>query len=213
MYNQVLFVHAILGIIFFLVGLLQFVLKRSGKRHRIFGRIYFFSWIGLLLTGAYIADLLITIFGIFGFYYVLTGTRAAMLKGKSIQLFDKIIVLAGGIFSLTLIVYGVKILMSNNQNFGIISLVFGLLFGLSASQDISKHIIGKPLQKKNFGKMDWFFDHSARMIISYIAAVSAFTSIQNIFGNTTANFLVPVALGIIYMRYTERKYKKEFGLI
>ena len=53
--------------------------------------------------------------------------------------------------------------------------------------------------------MDWFFNHSSRMIISYIAALSAFASIQNVFGNTTANFLLPVVIGTAYMIYTEKK--------
>ncbi len=212
MHDQVLLVHAILGGIIFIIGLLQFVLKRGGKLHRVFGRIYFYSWIGLLLTGAYLAELLITIIGIFGFYYVLTGTRFAMRKDKPVQLFDKGVMLAGGLFSLSLLGYAAKILTSNNQSFGIIALVFGLLFGMSASQDISKYIFGKPLQKKDFGKMNWFFEHSNRMIISYIAAVSAFASIQNIFGNTTINFLAPVVLGTVYMFYTEKKNMKEFGL-
>ena len=144
------FVHSILGFLVFIIALLQLILKRSGKLHRVLGRVYFFSWIGLLLTGAYIGSLLITIIGIFGFYYVLTGVRFAMLKGKPVQLLDKGVMILGGLFSLSLLGYAAKILMSNNQNFGIISLVFGLLFGMSASQDITKYILNKPLSKKRF---------------------------------------------------------------
>ena len=135
-----------------------------------------------------------------------------MLKGKPIQLFDKGVMILGGLFALSLLGYAAKILMSANQNFGIISLVFGVLFGMSTSQDISKYIFDKPLNKKDFGKMDWYFNHSSRMIISFIAALSAFTSIQNIFGNTTINFLAPVVVGVGYMVYTENKYIKEFNL-
>lgn len=212
MYDQIVLVHAIFGSIVFITGFLQFILKRGGKVHRIIGRVYFYSWIGLLLTGAYIGHLLIMIIGIFGFYYVLTGVRFAILKGKPVQLFDKAIMIAGGLFAISLLGFAVKILMSDNQGFGIISLVFGLLFGMSTSQDISKFVIGKPLQKKDFGKMDWFFNHSSRMIISFIAAMSAFTSIQNVFGNTTINFLAPVVLGVAYQIYTEKKYVKELDL-
>lgn len=211
-HSQIVLVHSILGTLVFIIALLQLILKRGGKLHRILGRIYFFSWVGLLLTGAYIGSLLITIIGIFGFYYVLTGARFAMLKGKPVQLFDKGIMILGGLFALSLLGYAAKILMSNNQSFGIIALVFGLLFGMSTSQDIAKYILHKPLSKKDFGKMDWFFNHSSRMIISYIAALSAFASIQNVFGNTTANFLLPVVIGTAYMIYTEKKYIKEFKL-
>jgi len=209
---QIVLVHSVFGTFVFIIALLQLILKRGGKLHRILGRTYLFSWLGLLLTGAYIGGLLFIILGIFGFYYVLTGARFAMLKGKPIQLFDKGIMILGGLFALSLLGYAAKILMSNNQNFGIISLVFGLLFGMSTSQDIAKYILNKPLSKKDFGQMDWFFNHSSRMIISYIAALSAFASIQNVFGNTTVNFLAPVVLGTAYMIYTEKKYIKEFKL-
>ena len=211
-HTQVVFVHSILGALVFVIALLQLILKRSGQLHRTLGKIYLFSWIGLLLTGAYIGGLLFIIIGIFGFYYVLTGVRFAMLKGKPIQLFDKGIMITGGLFALSLLGYAAKILMGTNQNFGIIALVFGLLFSMSTSQDISKYIFNKPLSKKDFGKMDWFFNHSSRMIISYIAALSAFASIQNVFGNTTVNFLASVVLGTAYMIYTEKKYIKEFKL-
>jgi len=211
-HQQIVFIHSILGALVFILALLQLILKRGGKLHRVLGRIYFFSWVGLLLTGAYIGGLLFIIIGIFGFYYVLTGTRFAMLKGKPIQIFDKAIMLLGGVFAISLLGYAAKILMGTNQSFGIIALVFGLLFGMSTSQDIAKYIFNTPLSKKDFGKMDWFFNHSSRMIISYIAALSAFASIQNVFGNTTINFLAPVVLGTAYMIYTEKKYIKEFKL-
>ncbi len=209
-HHQVVFVHSILGILVFISGLLQFILKRGGKTHRILGRVYLFSWIGLLVSGAYIGGLLFTIIGIFGFYYVLTGVRFAMLKGASVELFDKGVMILGGLFALSLLGYAAKILMSANQNFGIIALVFGLLFGMSTSQDIAKYIFNKPLNKKDFGQMNWFFEHSGRMIVSFIAALSAFASIQNVFGNTTVNFLAPILLGVAYMIYTEKKYVKEF---
>lgn len=50
------------------------------------------------------------------------------------------------------------------------------------------------------------------MIVSYIAALSAFTSIQDVFGNIALNFLVPVLFGTAYMVYTEKKYIREFKL-
>ena len=72
---QVVFVHSIFGALVFVIALLQLILKRGGKLHRMLGRTYFFSWLGLLLTGVYIGGLLFIILGIFGFYYVLTGVR------------------------------------------------------------------------------------------------------------------------------------------
>lgn len=212
MRDTVVYVHALLGLIVFCIGLLQFVLKRGGKNHRRLGRVYFFSWIGLLCSGAYIGDLFITIIGLFGFYYVFTGFRFAVLKEKPMKWYDKSFMLAGLLFSLILLYYAVKLYLVGNLNFAIISLVFGLLFGLSTTQDVSRYILEKPIQKKNFGKMDWFFNHSARMIVSYIAALSAFTSIQDVFGNIALNFLVPVLFGTAYMVYTEKKYIREFKL-
>ena len=83
-------IHAYSGMIVFVVGILQILLKKGGKLHRKLGQVYFWSWIPLIITGAIIGSLLITFFGLLGFYMVYTGYRFGRQKSMEIKLFDKI---------------------------------------------------------------------------------------------------------------------------
>ena len=81
--EMILLFHSIIGILIFVTGFLQIVLKKGGKLHRILGQIYLYGWFLLLISGAYLGGLLITIVGVFGFYFALTGARIGNLKNKN----------------------------------------------------------------------------------------------------------------------------------
>lgn len=65
--------HSVLGILIFFSGLAQIILPKGGRRHVIIGQVYLYAWIPLLITGAYLGGPLISIVGLFGFYFALTG--------------------------------------------------------------------------------------------------------------------------------------------
>ena len=54
-----------------------------------------------------------------------------------------------------------------------------------------------------------YFEHIIRMSISFIAAVTAFASIQNVFQNNTVNFLLPTLIGVILISLAIKSYKKK----
>lgn len=210
--EYVLLIHSILGVIIFLTGLSQLILKKGGKAHIIIGRIYVYSWIILLISGAYLGGLLITIVGVFGFYFALTGSRIGHLKTRKSTIFDKIIFAIGGLVSLAMLYYSVVLFLRGDTSFSIIFAVFGLLFASTAVEDIAKYILNKPLKKQIYGKSDWYFEHFTRMSISFIAAVTAFASIQNIFMNNTLNFLMPTVIGVILINLAKKSYKKKLKI-
>ena len=205
-------IHAVSGAIVFIIGLLQIVLKKGGKIHQILGKLYLVSWLVLLLTGAYIGSLFIMMLGLFGFYYALTGTRISRLKNEPIQFFDKSIMILGAGTSLYMLYAAVRLYLNGNTSFAIIFSVFGLIFLNSTIQDILKYIYNRKWKKEDLGKMDWYFEHFIRMSISFIAAVTAFTSVQNVFQNNTVNFLAPTVIGTILIVWAKRSYKKKFNL-
>ena len=205
-------IHAVSGAIVFIIGLLQIVLKKGGKIHQILGKLYLVSWLVLLVTGAYIGSLFIMMLGLFGFYYALTGTRISRLKNEPIQLFDKSIMILGAGTSLYMLYAAVRLYLNGNTSFAIIFSVFGLIFLNSTVQDILKYIYNRKWKKEDLGKMDWYFEHFTRMSISFIAAVTAFTSVQNVFQNNTVNFLAPTVIGTILIVWAKRSYKKKFNL-
>lgn len=205
----ILQIHSILGVVVFITGLLQILLKKEGARHRLIGQTYLISWLFLLLSGAFLTGLIITVVGLFGFYFALTGARIGRLKNKAITWFEKSIFLAGGLSALVMIYYSVSLYMKGEQSWPIILAVFGGLFLWATLGDIFKYILKKPLKKQIYGKSDWIFEHFTRMSISFIAAVTAFTSIQNVFQNNTLNFLLPTVVGVILIRFATKAYTKK----
>lgn len=205
-------IHGVSGAIVFIIGLLQIILKKGGKIHQVLGRGYLLAWVVLLLTGAYIGSLFITMLGIFGFYYALTGTRISRLKNEPIQLFDKSIMILGVATSVYMLYAAVCLYLNGETSFAIIFAVFSCIFLNSTVKDILKYMYGRKSKREDLGKMDWYFEHFIRMSISFIAAVTAFSSIQNVFQHNTANFLAPTVLGTLLIVWTKRNYKKKFNL-
>lgn len=152
--DNILLIHSILGLFVFTAGLLQILLKKGGKVHIILGQVYLYSWLLLLITGAYLGGLLITIIGIFGFYFALTGSRIGYLKCKEITLFEKSIFAMGGLVSISMLYYSIMLFLKGDKSFSIIFAVFGGLFLFATTQDIAKYILNKPLQKQIYGKSD-----------------------------------------------------------
>ena len=172
--------HGIAGYLIFITGLLQYLLKKGGRRHRIIGKIYFFTWFILVISGAAIGGVMITFLGLFGLYYAVTGIRFAMVKSQPSTLLDKVITALGFICSLGILFFAGWFYTKGNINFAVIFLVFGLLFGVNSFKDVKTLFFGvnkHPLAKH---KMYWFFEHYTRFTISFIAALTAFSSIQNI---------------------------------
>jgi hypothetical protein len=205
-------IHAVSGAIVFIIGLLQIILKKGGKIHQNLGKLYLLFWIALLITGIYIGGVFITTVGIFGFYYALTGSRIGSLKNKPIQIFDKSIMILGAGTAIYMLYAAIQLYLKNNVSFAIIFAVFGLIFLTSTVQDIRKYIFNRKTKKEDLGQMDWYFEHFIRMSISFIAAVTAFTSIQNIFNDNTVNFLAPTVIGTILIVWAKKSYKKKFNL-
>lgn len=193
----VLQIHSVTGFLIFVIGLLQFILKKGGKIHVNLGKTYLYGWLLLLLTGAYLGGPLITLIGLFGFYFALTGSRIAKLKNNQFGLFDEIIIMVSALIMVAILYYGIKLLIFGDSSFGIIFLVFGLLFLLTIQKDIRKYLGIGPKIIRKYGKLDWYFEHFNRMSISFIAAVTAFTSIQDVFKNNVLNFILPTVIGVV----------------
>jgi hypothetical protein len=207
--EMILLFHSIIGILIFVTGFLQIVLKKGGKLHRILGQIYLYGWFLLLISGAYLGGLLITIVGVFGFYFALTGARIGNLKNKNIGLLEKMIFILGAIVSILMLYNAINLYLKGEESFAIIFGVFGGIFLFTTIKDVFKYVLNKPLEKQTYGKLDWYFEHFKRMCISFIAAVTAFVSIQDVFKNNTANFLIPTLIGTILIIIATKFYKKK----
>ena len=60
--------------------------------------------------------------------------------------------------------------------------------------------------------MQWYFEHFGRMYISYIAAMTAFAVIQNVFGVVLLDWMLPTVIGTGLIILSNRKYYKQFNI-
>lgn len=184
-------------------------MKKGGYAHRSVGRVYLYSWVAILIRGAYLGNPLITTIGAFGFYFAATGARLAMLKSKQVTTIDWVILMCSvGVFGFILY-FAASLLMRGNYPFGTIAAFFAVLFLLTLQKDARKYFNLKPILAHKYGKLDWYLEHITRMSISFIAAVTAFASIQNLFGNTVFNFLLPTIVGFPLITYTVKQSAKK----
>jgi hypothetical protein len=206
-------IHALSGFLVLISGLAQIIMKKGGKAHRTIGQIYFWSWIPLIATGAIIGSLLITFFGLLGFYMVFMGYRFGVKKSAEISAFDKVFISSFTLGALFLLVWGVSILLlKDNKTFGIIAVFFGAIFTFVTIQDFLEYVLNKKLRKLRGHKMEWYFEHFGRMYISFMAAVTAFAVIQNIFFVTLLNWILPTIIGTALLIITNKRYFKKFNI-
>ena len=132
-----------------------------------------------------------------------------ILKNKNIGLLEKMIFILGAIVSILMLYNAINLYFKGEESFAIIFGVFGGIFLFTTIKDVFKYVLNKPLEKQTYGKLDWYFEHFKRMCISFIAAVTAFVSIQDVFKNNTANFLIPTLIGTILIIIATKFYKKK----
>ncbi|MFN3918014.1 MAG: hypothetical protein ACK4K0_09760 [Flavobacteriales bacterium] len=205
-------IHAISGFIILLTGLLQVVMKKSGRAHRFIGRVYAWSWVPLIATGAIIGSFIITFFGLLGFYMVFTGFRFAHLKHVRLSFFDKGFIVLFFLIGLTCLGSGFYILWLGSILFAIITLFFGVIFTLTTTQDILEFILGKKTRKTSGHHMHWYFEHYNRMYISFIAAVTAFSALQNLLGHPLLNWILPTIIGSVLIALTNKNYRSKYKI-
>jgi len=205
-------IHAIAGAIVGISGLIQIILRKGGSFHRILGNIYFYSWFVIMGTGALLGSLLVTLFGVFGWYMAFTGYRFGKRKNSNSTLLDKIVISAGILFALSTLIWGVYILILGNITFGIVAVFFGAIFSFLCYKDILEFILKKPVRRLSNHPLQWYFEHFGRMIISYIAAITAFAVINNIFGIPLLNWILPTFIGTAIIIILNRRYNKKFNI-
>lgn len=205
--------HAIAGIIVGLTGLVQIIFKKGGKYHRLIGLLYSFSWVIVVSTGAVMGSIFISLLGILGLYMVVTGYRFAHIKKSAIALFDRVTIISGVAIASALFISGpVIFFLGKNQMLAIICTFFGLIFFITTFQDLAVFVLQKKKKRTHGFKLEWMYEHYTRMYISYIAAITAFSAIQNIFGIALINWILPTVIGTLLIILTGKFYDKKKGI-
>jgi hypothetical protein len=213
-YSLIASLHGITGLVIFITGLLQFILKKQGKVHRMIGRVYLYSWIIILATGYYIGSIVIVAIVLMGFYLCVTGVRMAVLKGKPFTIIDKTIVLIAALIVLFMAIAAIILIVQKNYTYAILATFFSILYGWIVTRDIVAYLFNKreKVFKNNYGKMSWYINHLLRMQFSFVTAVGAFTAVQNVFGITELNFILPAFAGFIVVRISKNYFIKKLNI-
>ncbi|MBN4065832.1 DUF2306 domain-containing protein [Candidatus Amoebophilus asiaticus] len=216
----ILGIHIAAGTISLIVAPIAMMVKKGGKQHRLWGKVYFAGMTIVVIT-AIIISLYKTIpfllmIAVFGYYFIVSGYRALFLKklhaGQRATIIDWSISLFASLFNMGLIIWGIvhligeKISSFSSVSFSVISIVLGVL-GMT-------FVIGniKGFFKLPKDKNQWFFNHMVGMLAGYLVTLGAFSAVNFYFLPTIIRWLWPVILGvpaiIIWTKYYERKFNK-----
>lgn len=204
--------HAGAGILIALTGLLQFVLRKGGKLHHVLGHIYFWSWAIVVSTGIYLGSLLIGFLGLLGWYMAATAYVFGIRRRNGSTTVLKIMILLALLIALFTLGWGIYLMLRGAMLFGTVAFFFGVVFLLNIRMDILEYILGRLLRRTSSSPLHWLFEHYGRMFISYIAAMTAFTVIQEVFPLSILNWLLPTFIGVAALIGMNRYYYKKYGV-
>ena len=174
-----LIIHIIGGSLGLLTGILNIIAKKGNSRHRIVGKIFFFSMLTTGLSSLILSTINPSLFmfmvGIFTVYMVVTGNRYLHLKmlneNQKPKIIDWSLTIAMMLAGILFISLGIWSLLKSNL-FGLVFITFGSIGLLFVRHDI-KNYKGKS-HLLNY----WLSEHLQRMIGAFIASTTAFLVIN-----------------------------------
>lgn len=196
--------HAALGGIALLCGLISILARKGGLVHKKSGLI--FTW-SMILTGS--IAMIVSLFpnhenpflfaiGIFSLYFVITGYRALRFARKVESLFwDKLIAIIMIVSSLGMILG--PILMYSVIN--IVLVVFAAVGAVFAIRDL---LLFRDRTKL---KENWLKLHLGKMFGAYISATTAFIVANQIIPGIYG-WLLPGAIGAMVITYFMKRLKR-----
>lgn len=214
----ILRIHITSGAIVLLLGLLQIVLPKHGKRHRIMGRGYFYAMTIVFVSSVYLClfdhdmqffgRVFLGVVALFSYYSALMGMRFGKLKVLAKPLLtDKVISVLGLISWLFMLGLGIWCLLQKAHTPAIILGVFSIIFGWAVIVDFRRLVVLNTTEKL-FDPKSWLLNHSGRILGSYIAATTAFCVNVNPFPSPVMNWLIPSTMGFILIPFFSRKIRK-----
>ncbi|WP_126972220.1 DUF2306 domain-containing protein [Gynurincola endophyticus] len=209
-----IYIHAALGTIGLLAGLMIFVTKKGTSLHKKLGNVFYFS----LLVGSAIALVVcnlpghknpfLFLIGLFTVYMVLTGKRALTFKPKmktKTSRVDYLITFSMLAIALCMIVFGIRGYINKMANNGVLFFFFGILALMLSIQDLKMYRTF--MHRKNV----WLLSHIGKMSGAMIASVTAFM-VGGMKLRGLEYWIFPTIIGIVYIYYHIRKIKNK-GLI
>ncbi len=204
-FKVLLGIHILGGGVSLLTGLFVMMSRKGDRRHKLMGRIYFWSLLIASVSAipmCYIhPNLFLFIVSIFTIYMLITGFRFLQIKKlEQVKALDYVFLILMFITGAVFVVWG-GLLIIQSENFGIVLVVFGLLSLNFVRQDY-KTFKGKS-KYKNFSLVM----HLQRMVGSYISSVTAFVVVNNTLLPGVVAWLLPAIIIVPLIVHWSRKYQ------
>lgn len=174
LFKTFLIIHILGGSVGLITGLLNIIQNKGGVKHKLIGKVFYFSMLSAGLTSLVLAcihpNYFLFMVGLFTLYMVLSGYRYLKIKHRDTHVSKNsdwaitiIMFLAGIIF----IVLGIWFII-NLKLFGLVFTTFGCIGLLFVRQDYLN------FTNKATTKNYWLLGHLQRMTGAFIASLTAF---------------------------------------
>ncbi|WP_299218923.1 DUF2306 domain-containing protein [uncultured Aquimarina sp.] len=200
-----IYIHAGLGGIALLSGLVSLIAKKGNNTHKKAGLLFYYTMLSSAISAMTIAFLpnhespFLFAVGLFSSYFIITGYRSLQLKKNNHNLkIDKLISSIMLFVSLGMIIYA----LINYPTINIVLLVFGIVGFIFPLSRLRLYAHPEKLKDK------WLKLHLVNMIGGYISAATAFVVVNQSFPSFYGWF-IPGILGGIYIWYWIRKINKK----
>lgn len=196
-----IYLHAGLGGLPLLSGGVALVALKGKNVHRTSGKWFYYSMLASACLALVIAlspghenPFLFSI-GLFSSYFLITGYRSLRLKRNTTRLlWDKIYAFLMVLIGMGMMLY--PLLLDGKIN--IVLLVFGAFGVISGFRDLWR------FRQPELLKASWLKAHLGKMTGGYIAAVSAFLVVNQVFPGRW-NWFAPSIVGSVFIAYWMRK--------
>ncbi len=208
--SAIRWLHIAAGFTAFFVAPVAMIVRKGGKQHRLWGKIYFWAMtvatVAALSVAAYRPNYFLLGLSVFSFHLTFVGYRALFRKqpnrGDKAQAIDWLVTSISFLAGVGMCGIGLLIFNGGTQ---ILFLFFGLFMIVNAVQILKQYIKPSPDSK------EWFISHMNGMLASYIAAVTAFSAVNFSFLPMLVRWLWPSAIGAPLIAIWVSKYRKKFA--
>lgn len=211
--RSLLGVHIAAGVTAFIMAPFALATAKGGPAHRRWGKIYFWAMAVVAATALVLAIyrpvLFLALVAVFSFYAAFAGYRVLLHKdlprGGRVAIIDWAAAIFTFAVCLVLALLGAA-KPAIVHRLGIPAIVFGVIGMWLAGKSMWQ--FSHPPSEKMF----WWYEHLGGMMVSYIAAWTAFsvTVIGRFVHGGWVIWLVPTAVGSPVIAFTTAYYKRKF---
>ena len=212
--KSLLGVHIAAGSTAFLMAPLALATAKGGKAHRRWGKIYFWAMAVVgstaLVLALYRPILFLALVAVFSFYAAFSAYRVLFHKnlprGEKVTWPDWVAAILTFATSFALALLG-AVKPALVRNLSIPAILFGLIGMWLAAKSMWQFL--HPPKEKMF----WWYEHLGNMLVSYIAAWTAFsvTTIGPLVHGGWVIWVLPTVIGSPAIALTTAYYKRKFA--